>query len=170
MQRGVIICKKGRFLTGFILIELIVVIGIIAILAAIVAPNAFKAIEKAKISRAISETRTIKTAALSYYSDTGTWSPRYRPTDPLNPFLTNPGVSGWDGPYVEKWNTHPCKRHMGWDTTIDLDDDGMVDGCVVLDGDRPGTSSSDNQGRISRHSIIKIDETIDDGNLATGYV
>jgi general secretion pathway protein G len=148
-----------------------VVIAIIAILAAIIAPNAFRAIEKAKIARAISETKTIKTAVLSYYSDTGTWPSRYRLTDTLNPFLTNPtGVSGWDGPYVEKWNAHPWAGHIGWDPTIDLDHNGVIDGCVVLDDDRPGTSSSDNQGRVPRRSMIKIDEMLDDGNLATGYV
>ena len=37
---------------GFTLIELIVVIAIIAILGAIIAPNAFRAIEKAKMARA----------------------------------------------------------------------------------------------------------------------
>ena len=59
---------------------------------------------------------------------------------------------------------------MGWDPTLDLDGSGINDGCVVLDDDRPGTSYSDNQGRIPLHSMIKIDETTDDGNLATGYV
>jgi len=155
---------------SFTLIELIVVIAIVAILAAIIAPNAFRAIEKTKISRAISDTRAIKTAALSYYADTGTWPPQYRLTNVLNPFLSNPGISGWDGPYIEKWNPHPWAGHVGWDPTIDLDNSGIVDGCVVLDDDRPGTSSSDNQGRIPRGSMIKIDEMIDDGNLATGYV
>ena len=154
----------------FTLVELVVVIAIIAILAAIVTPNAFRAIEKSKCARAIQEAKTIKTAALSYYADTGTWPPRYRLTTPLNPFLTDPGVAGWDGPYVEKWNAHPWAGHIGWDPTIDLDDSGVVDGCVVFDDDRPGTSASDNQGRIPRRSMIKIDEMIDDGDLATGYV
>ncbi|SHJ08964.1 prepilin-type N-terminal cleavage/methylation domain-containing protein [Desulfofundulus thermosubterraneus] len=36
----------------FTLVELLVVIAIISILAAIIAPNAFKAVEKAKVARA----------------------------------------------------------------------------------------------------------------------
>ena len=155
---------------AFTLIELVVVIAIIAILAAIIAPNAFRAIEKAKVARAISETRTIKVAALDYYSDTGNWPPTYGLTSAVNPFLTDSGVNGWDGPYVEKWNPHPWGGNVGWEIDIDLDDDGINDGNVLLDDDRPETSYSDNQGRIPLHSMIKIDETIDDGNLATGYV
>ncbi|MCF7873830.1 MAG: prepilin-type N-terminal cleavage/methylation domain-containing protein, partial [Candidatus Omnitrophica bacterium] len=50
------------FKRSFTLIELIVVIAIIAILAAIIAPNAFQAIEKAKIIEAIGDFKTLKTA------------------------------------------------------------------------------------------------------------
>jgi general secretion pathway protein G len=85
---------------SFTLIELIVVIAIIAVLAAIIVPNAFRAIEKAKISKIIAEIKVIKTAALDYYSDTGSWPLQYRLVTPLNSFLNNPGISGWDGPYV----------------------------------------------------------------------
>ncbi|OQX54091.1 MAG: hypothetical protein B5M48_01665 [Candidatus Omnitrophica bacterium 4484_213] len=58
-------------LTGFTLIELIVVITIIGILAAIIAPNAFRAIEKAKIDACISDIKSIRTAAYAFYADTG---------------------------------------------------------------------------------------------------
>jgi general secretion pathway protein G len=93
---------------GFTLIELIVVIAIIAILAAIIAPNAFKAVEKAKISGAIEDFRSIKTGAMSFYSDAGIW-----PANCTTPaacagnagaFVSNPNnIPGWDGPYLEKW-------------------------------------------------------------------
>jgi general secretion pathway protein G len=84
---------------GFTLIELIVVIAIIAVLAAIIAPNAFRAIEKAKISASLEDFRSIKTAIMSYYADTGQWVTDQPPGD----LLTDPGVANWDGPYIEQW-------------------------------------------------------------------
>jgi len=112
---------------GFTLIELIVVIAIIAVLAAIVAPNAFKAIEKGKISATIGDYKSIKTAAMAYYSDTGQW-----PADGSTTagFVTDDGTSGWDGPYLEKW---PARANWGGtytfqnDNARDWDGDGAND-------------------------------------------
>ena len=61
---------------NFTLIELVVVIAIMAVLAAIITPNALRAIEKAKISRAAEDMNAIRAAALSFYADTGTWPQR----------------------------------------------------------------------------------------------
>ena len=89
---------------GFTLVELLVVIAIIAILAAVVAPNAFKAIEKSKITAIEADYRTLKTATLMYFSDTGVW-----PDDGANEtgFVkdkANPDeIPGWNGPYVDVW-------------------------------------------------------------------
>ena len=58
---------------GFTLVELIVVVAIIALLVAVAAINAFKAIEKGKISAFMRDYREIKTAAVSYYADTSNW-------------------------------------------------------------------------------------------------
>jgi general secretion pathway protein G len=102
------------FRKGFTLIELIVVIAIIAILAAIIAPNAFKAVEKAKISGTIEDFRSIKTGAMAYYSDVGTWPTNCTGSTGNNNcaggttganFVSNTvaGITGWDGPYLEKW-------------------------------------------------------------------
>ncbi len=91
---------------GFTLIELIVVIAIIAILAAVIAPNAFKAIEKSKTSATIGELQGIKTAALSYFADTGTHPAACNGTacgTAAGGFITTGSVSGWDGPYLPKW-------------------------------------------------------------------
>ncbi len=94
---------------GFTLIELLVVIAIIGILAAIIAPNAFKAIEKSKVAAVESDYKAVKSATLMYYSDVGTWpTPDNDFTNNDNEtdiFITGDGSDGWDGPYLEKWPT-----------------------------------------------------------------
>jgi len=82
---------------GFTLIELIVVIAIIAIMGAVIAPNAFKSIEKAKIASTVQDLNSIKTAAAAYFTDTSAW-----PTAAEN-LTADSGLSGWDGPYLDKW-------------------------------------------------------------------
>lgn len=94
---------------GFTLVELLVVIAIIAILAAVVAPNAFKAIEKSKVTAIEADYRAVKTATLVYYSDIGQW-----PGTPATPATAedDPGfvvasihnaAAGWNGPYLDVW-------------------------------------------------------------------
>ena len=56
---------------GFTLVELLVVIAIIGVLAAIITPNAFKAVEKAKVARALADAKALRAAALAYYADMG---------------------------------------------------------------------------------------------------
>jgi len=108
---------------GFTLIEIIVVIAIIGILAAIVTPNAFKAVEKAKIVRITADIKGITAAAQAYYSDVSLWPPDVCPEeDPgfiqSSNYLTRccgqnyeflPAnyqaiiANNWDGPYLEKF-------------------------------------------------------------------
>ena len=123
---------RRRQETGFTLIEVLVVIAIIAILAAVVAPNAFRAIEKAKTSGSIADVRAMKTAAISYYGDTGVW-----PGDgigsaasPVNGLVRNDGVAGWDGPYLEKW-----PQLARWGGVYTFENNATVDWDGVAGGD-----------------------------------
>jgi prepilin-type N-terminal cleavage/methylation domain-containing protein len=110
---------KPRSLTGFTLIELIVVIAIIAVLAAIIAPNAFRAIEKAKVVKVESDFKTIYTATMAYYTDTGQWPPgdiSHELGGSQNIIVeTENFISGenqpfgWDGPYISSWPKTPFK-------------------------------------------------------------
>ncbi len=62
---------KGK--GGFTLIEVIVVAGIIAILAGILVPLIFKEIDKARITRATADTKSIQTAIMVFRKDTSKW-------------------------------------------------------------------------------------------------
>ena len=59
--------KKNRI--AFTLIELLIVVAIIAILAAIAVPNFLEAQVRSKVSRAYADMRSIATALESYYVD-----------------------------------------------------------------------------------------------------
>lgn len=109
-----------RVKKGFTLVELLVVIAIIAILAAIIAPNAFKAIEKSKVATAESDYRAVKTATLGYYSDMGKWPAVVSGGSGVTEtglFVTGKkadnnaiDTANWNGPYLEKW---PSKNPWG---------------------------------------------------------
>ncbi|MDD5729610.1 MAG: prepilin-type N-terminal cleavage/methylation domain-containing protein [Candidatus Omnitrophica bacterium] len=173
---------------GFTLIELIVAIAIIAILAAIIAPNAFKAVEKAKISSAVSDIRAIRTAAMSFYSDTGTlpctkaggWGldPGFvRPVTAANCWATEGGcaagctdLGNWDGPYLEKWPPSG-PWHVGgggmynWNRWANYSPPGTGTNCSMA-----GIVTLEDYGAIPVSSVQKVDSILDDGNLSNGYV
>ncbi len=70
------ICKahlKHKFLTGFTLIELMIVMAIIAVLVGMVLPRFQGMRDQANISKAQGEIRAVKTAVESYYIRNGAY-------------------------------------------------------------------------------------------------
>ncbi len=159
---------------GFTLIELIVVIAIIAILAAVIVPNAFKAIEKAKMARATGDIRSIKSAALGYNADTGLW--------PLlglggavrasgKGFVTNDDgagnpVPGWYGPYLEKWFVNPWGAAGGFGNKYYWDADYVGDD----NGDGIAGEAQVIMFNVPRKSAQTLDVKYDDGILVGASV
>jgi general secretion pathway protein G len=84
---------------GFTLVELLVVMAIIAMLAALVAPKIFPKLGKGKQSAAKAQIELLGQALDQFKLDTG----RYPTTqEGLNALMTNPGADNWEGPYLKK--------------------------------------------------------------------
>jgi general secretion pathway protein G len=87
--------RKG----GFTLIELIVVMAILAMLAALVGPKLFPKLGKGKQSAAKTQIELLGQALDQFKLDTS----RYPTTqEGLNALVANPGIDGWEGPYLKK--------------------------------------------------------------------
>ncbi len=97
---------------AFTLIELLVVVAVIAILAAIAVPNFLEAMTRAKVSRSMSDLRSLATALESYRVDSNRYPPDFqfgvdtfvdrlgRLTTPVSYITTLPS-----DPFVEKGRT-----------------------------------------------------------------
>jgi general secretion pathway protein G len=94
---------------GFTLMEMLVVLGIIALLATLVAPQVVRYLSKAKTDTALVQIKNLQTAMELYFLDTG----RYPTTDTgLSALVSKPAdQENWNGPYlrskeglVDPWN------------------------------------------------------------------
>jgi len=161
--------------TGFTLMEMIGVMAVIAILAAVATPKIFDAIEDGKVSAYVGEVNQLKLAAARYYKDTGQW-PRHIPghenTRNHNLMLNDADgngapINGWNGPYLDKELMHQITKgeyqdlnytsNANW--TCDIDGDGNRDGAFLVY----------RADRISDEVAKKISNIIDgDGDITEG--
>jgi len=103
MPRLRLVYRAARVRGGFTLIEILVVIAVISILAALVAPNVFRHVGTAKDAAARSQIEMLSAALDAYRLDNG----RYPTTEQgLEALWTQPEIEpaprNWRGPYLRK--------------------------------------------------------------------
>jgi general secretion pathway protein G len=106
---------------GFSLIEILLVVGIIAFLAAMVAVNVIGQGTNANIKNAKTGTKMIYAKAATYYLDTGAAPSK------IEDLVSKPGdVANWKGPYLteaqtrDPWNTPYVLKSPGEHLDIDV--------------------------------------------------
>lgn len=110
--------KRNSGQAGVTLIEMMVVVTIIALFAALVLPKMMHQADRAKVTKAKADINGFSTALGAYKLDTGTFPSTEQG---LKALREKPeGVENWQGPYVQKeigmdpWN-HPYIYHYPGD-------------------------------------------------------
>lgn len=131
--------------SGFTLMEVIGVLAVIAILAAVATPQIFQAIQDAKVTAMVQTANDLKAAVARYYRDTGKW-PSHVPghaNDQNRQLMKNTDgaspIPGWDGPYLEAELTNTLSPGSLLQVAVtsdsnyacDLDGDGNGDGTFI---------------------------------------
>ncbi len=159
---------------AFTLIELLIVVAIIAILAAIAIPNFLEAQTRAKVSRARNDLRTLATAMEAYYVDWNSYTYHAGGAD----LGTDYGIRGWRQlttpvAYTTSIPHDPfgdAKQPMGanrWGRIIYEMGAGAVGIGSAGTPDSPGKGMPSDTWEMSSHGPDKVDDTVTVAN--SGY-
>ena len=147
--------RNRRTRRGFSLLELVIVLGLIAALAGVVALQSGKYIQRGQVSAIVQLAKNLKTAAATFYADTGKYPREYdmaKYSGKNRELSLEQSLVGWDGPYLEEGLTANSDNPFGaihlYDTSVaagnkgfDLDGDGSneitKDVCMLYLGGIP---------------------------------
>lgn len=146
--------------SGFTLIELLVVIAIIGLLASIVLVSVNSARAKARVTKAETELRQLRTGLAAYYNDTGLAPPHDHnwndacEKDMLVTGNFTPKPSDWKGSYLGNWPRNPWGNAYHWEYGIG----GGSSQYSISVQDVPVSEAAD------------LDAKFDNGNASTGLI
>lgn len=109
--------KRNRRQAGVTLIEMMVVVTIIALFAALVLPKMMGTADKARVTAARAQINAYMTALGSYKLDTGVFPTTEQGLQALR--VKPEGVEKWEGPYLQKdisndpWGTPYVYKYPG---------------------------------------------------------
>jgi general secretion pathway protein G len=100
--------RKHRYVRGFTLIEIMVVVVIIGLLAAVILPNVFGNVEKAQITKAKSDIQAIETALTMFKLDNFKYPSTENGLAALTERPNDPTIRNWrEGGYLRRLQKDP---------------------------------------------------------------
>ncbi|MDD3695657.1 MAG: type II secretion system major pseudopilin GspG [Lentisphaeria bacterium] len=135
MEQRLVFSRPSRR-RHFTLIEIMIVVVIIGMLAALVGPNIIGNLDKAKVKNTKAQLVNLKSAVQQFYFDMSAYPNR------LEDLITNPGDDKWDGPYIES-KTVPKDN---WDNEFQYNcpGDGQPFDIISLGADKAGGGTGNN--------------------------
>ena len=133
----------GRQMSGFTLIEMIGVLAVIAILAALLIPKVTTAISDARTTSAVGTYQTLQAAAAGHYSKYTAFNITTNNT--IITATTNAPALNYDVAYLlpEGFLEQPCQLKIGTGSTVQLIAGGGNSGAgYLLDGVTQGTANN----------------------------
>jgi general secretion pathway protein G len=96
-----------RAARGFTLIEIMVVVIIIGLLAAVIVPQVVNKVDEARVARAKEDIQSLETALTEYRLDNSVYPTSDQGLEALVKRPNDPSITHWNGPYVQRLNHDP---------------------------------------------------------------
>ena len=92
---------------GFTLIEIMVVVLIIGLLAAVIVPEVVSKVGEARVAKAKEDIQSLETALTEYRLDNSVYPTTDQGLEALLQKPNDPTLSNWHGPYVQRLSLDP---------------------------------------------------------------